>query len=198
MHRSVAVTTHVIANVLVSLFSKGFGTSAENNEEDGTVNASEDATGTDMGESVGLNDVSDQITDEDQLLGTREQQKEKQEDSNEVPSSNKEGIEMDQDFQADAVSLSEESSENKDCDGENEELESEMGLTGPDSEAVGEKIWDQNEDETPKDTKEKFESGPSVKDKDGSNKELRAKDESTINEAGDDSCFLVFYIGQLF
>jgi hypothetical protein len=26
-----------------------------------------------MGEGVGLNDVSDQITDEDQLLGTREQ-----------------------------------------------------------------------------------------------------------------------------
>ncbi|PNX65349.1 midasin, partial [Trifolium pratense] len=70
------------------------------------------------------------------------QQKEKQEDSNEVPSSDKEGIEMDQDFQADAVSLSEESSENEDCDGENEELESEMGPTGPDSEAVGEKIWD--------------------------------------------------------
>ncbi|XP_045787692.1 midasin-like [Trifolium pratense] len=188
MHRSVAVTTHVIANVLVSLFSKGFGTSAENNEEDGTLNTSEDASGTGMGEGVGLNDVSDQITDEDQLLGTREQQKEKQEDSNEVPSSNKEGIEMDQDFQADAVSLSEESNENEDCDGENEELESEMGPTGPDSEAVGEKIWDQNEDEAPKDTKEKYESGPSVKDRDVSNQELRAKDDSTINESGDDSC----------
>ncbi|MCH86128.1 midasin, partial [Trifolium medium] len=152
MHRSVAVTTHVIANVLVSLFSKGFGTSAENNEEDGTLNTSEDASGTGMGEGVGLNDVSDQITDEDQLLGTREQQKEKQEDSKEVPSGNNEGIEMDQDFQADAVSLSEESGENEDCAGENEELESEMGPTGPNSEAVGEKIWDQNEDETPEDT----------------------------------------------
>jgi hypothetical protein len=69
----VAVTTHVIANVLVSLFSKGFGTSAENNEEDGTLNTSDDASGTGMGEGVGLNDVSDQITDEDQLLGTRDQ-----------------------------------------------------------------------------------------------------------------------------
>lgn len=116
------------------------------------------------------------------------QQKEKQEDSKEVPSGNNTGIEMEQDFQADAVSLSGESRENEDSDGENEELDSEMGPTGPDSEAVEEKIWDQNEDETPNDTREKYESGPSVKDRDGNNKELRAKDDSTVNEPGDDSC----------
>lgn len=69
----VAVTTHVIANILVSLFSKGFGRLTENQEDDGTLDKSEDASGTGMGEGVGLNDVSDQITDEDQLLGTREQ-----------------------------------------------------------------------------------------------------------------------------
>ncbi|XP_058750373.1 midasin-like isoform X2 [Vicia villosa] len=187
LHRSVSVTTHVIANILVSVFSKGFGTPTEN-EDDGTLNTSEDASGTGMGEGVGLNDVSDQITDEDQLLGTREQQKEKQDDSMEVPNNNNNGIEMDQDFQADAVSLSEESKENEDSDGENEEPESEMGPTGPDGEAVGEKIWDQNEDETPNDTREKYESGPSVEDKDESNKELRAKDDSAINESGNASC----------
>lgn len=67
------MTTHVIANILVSLFSKGFGPSTENKEEDGTLDTSKDARGTGMGEGDGLNDVSDQITDEDQLLGTREQ-----------------------------------------------------------------------------------------------------------------------------
>lgn len=97
----------------------------------------------------------------------------------EVPRSNNTGIEMEQDFQADAVSLSEDSGENEDSDGENEELESEMGQTGPDSEAVGEKIWDKNDDETPNDTREKYESGPSVRDRDGSNKQLRGKDDAT-------------------
>lgn len=63
----------MIANILVSLFSKGFGFSTENKEDDGTHNTSEGASGTGMGEGVGLNDVSDQITDEDQLLGTKEQ-----------------------------------------------------------------------------------------------------------------------------
>ena len=95
------------------------------------------------------------------------QQNEKQDDSNEVPSSNNTGIEMEQDFQADAMSLSEDSGEDDDIDGENEELESEMGPTGPDSEAVGEKVCDENEDETLNDTREKYESGPSVKDRDG-------------------------------
>ncbi|RDX86825.1 Midasin, partial [Mucuna pruriens] len=197
MHRSVSliltsfcvsVTTDVMANILVSLFSKGFGISPENQEEDGTLNTSGDASGTGMGEGAGLKDVSDQIADEDQLLGTREQQNEKQDDSNEVPSSNNTGIEMEQDFQADALSLSEDSGEDDDIDGENGELESEMGPTGPDSEAVSEKVWDKNEDETPNDTREKYESGPSAKDRDGGNRELRAKDDSTTNEPGDGSC----------
>ncbi|KAG4379536.1 hypothetical protein GLYMA_16G004800v4 [Glycine max] len=188
MHKSVSVTTHVIANILASLFSKGFGISPENQEEDGTLNTSGDASGTGMGEGVGLKDVSDQITDEDQLLGAREQQNEKQDDSNEVPSSNNTGIEMEQDFEADAMSLSEDSGEDDDIDGENEELESEMGPAGPDSEAVGEKVCDENEDETPNDTREKYESGPSVKDRDGGNRELRAKDDSTTNEPGDGNC----------
>jgi len=69
----VSVTTHVIANILASLFSKGFGISPEDQEEDGTHDTTGDSSGTGMGEGVGLKDVSDQIADEDQLLGTREQ-----------------------------------------------------------------------------------------------------------------------------
>jgi len=92
---------------------------------------------------------------------------------------------MEQDFQADALSLSEDSGEDDDIDDEDGELESEMGPTGPDSEAVGEKVCDKNEDETPNDTREKYESGPSVKARDGGDRELRAKDDSTTNEPGD-------------
>lgn len=113
------------------------------------------------------------------------QKNEKQDDSDKVPSSNNTGIEMEQDFQADALSLSEDSGEDDDIDNEDGELESEMGPTGPDSEAVGEKVCDKNENETPNDTREKYESGPSVKDRDGGNRELRAKDDSTANEPAD-------------
>ncbi|XP_052724837.1 midasin isoform X1 [Vigna angularis] len=187
MHRSVSVTTHVIANILASLFSKGFGISPDDQEEDG-IDTTGDSNGTGMGEGVGLKDVSDQIADEDQLLGTSEQQNGKQDDTDKVPSSNNTGIEMEQDFQADALSLSEDSGEDDDTDNEDGELESEMGPTGPDSEAVGEKVCDKNENETPNDTREKYESGPSVKDRDAGNTELRAKDDSTANEPADGNC----------
>lgn len=63
----------MIANILDSLFSKGFGISPENQKEDGTLNTSRDASGTGMGEGVGLKGVSDQIANEGQLLGTQEQ-----------------------------------------------------------------------------------------------------------------------------
>lgn len=66
------MVTHVLANVLASLYSKGFGISAKDELDDTTHNMSHDASGTGMGEGAGMNDVSDQITDEDQLLGALE------------------------------------------------------------------------------------------------------------------------------
>ncbi|KAI4355485.1 hypothetical protein L6164_004254 [Bauhinia variegata] len=185
MNISVSATTHVFANVLASLYSNGFGTATENQVDDGALKASEDRNGTGMGEGAGLNDVSDQITDEDQLLGTREQASEKEDNSNEVPSKNDTGIEMEQDFQADPQSISEDSGEDENIDGEDEQLESEMGPTGPDSEVIDEKVWNENEGETLDNTNEKYESGPSVRDRDGSNRELRAKDDSVADEPGD-------------
>ena len=68
----VSLVTHMLANVLASLYSKGFGISAEDQVGDATHDISQDASGTGMGEGAGMNDVSDQITDEDQLLGALE------------------------------------------------------------------------------------------------------------------------------
>lgn len=61
------IVTHTLAKNLALLYSKGYGNCAETLGEDQGV--SQNATGTGMGEGVGANDVSDQITDEDQLLG---------------------------------------------------------------------------------------------------------------------------------
>lgn len=65
--------THALANVLSSLFSKGFGISAKDQQDDDSQDKSQDVSGTGMGEGAGLKDVSDQITDEDQLLGASEE-----------------------------------------------------------------------------------------------------------------------------
>ncbi|KAK9989957.1 hypothetical protein SO802_024942 [Lithocarpus litseifolius] len=125
MYRTVSMVTHVLASVFASLFSKGFGISAEDQVDGGTRDRSEDANGTGMGEGAGMNDVSDQITDEDQLIWALDKPGKEQDASNEVPNKNEKGIEMEQDFVADAESVIEDSAEdNNDDSSEDEQLES--------------------------------------------------------------------------
>ncbi|KAG7997478.1 hypothetical protein I3843_01G213100 [Carya illinoinensis] len=187
MYRTVSVVTHVLANVLASLYSKGFGISAKDELDDTTHNMSQDASGTGMGEGAGMNDVSDQITDEDQLLGALEKPSEEQDASNEIPNKNEKGIEMEQDFAADTCSISGDSAEENNENSEDEQIESTMGETGASSEVVDEKLWNKDEDDKPSDTNEKYESGSSVKDQDTSCRELRAKEDyaATSDEPGE-------------
>lgn len=97
---------------------------------------------------------------------------------------------MEQDFAADTFSVSEESGDDDNEDSEDEKLDSAMGETGGDSEVVDEKLWNkdenENENENANHTKERYESGPSVTDKDASSRELRAKeDDATADDDGE-------------
>jgi midasin len=96
--------------------------------------------------------------------------------SDEVPSNNEKGIEMEQDFAADTYSISGDSAEDNNEDSEDVQLDSAMGETEANGEVVDEKLWNKDEDENPGDTNEKYESGSSVRDRDGS-RELRAKED---------------------
>lgn len=62
----------MLATVLANLYSEGFGIPTKDPDDDGTDKNVQDASGTGMGEGAGLNDVSDQMMDEDQLLGANE------------------------------------------------------------------------------------------------------------------------------
>ncbi|KAJ6959314.1 midasin isoform X1 [Populus alba x Populus x berolinensis] len=171
MHKTVSIMTRELANVLASLFSKGFGISVKDEVDEASHDTSQTASGTGMGEGSGLNDVSDQITDEDQLLG------DEQDASGEVPNKNEKGIEM-EDLTADTFSVSDDSGEENEEDGEDEQLDSAMGEAGLDSEVVDEKLQNKDEDDNPNNTNERYESGPSVTDNDTSSRELRAKEDS--------------------
>ncbi|XP_024011307.1 midasin [Eutrema salsugineum] len=175
--KTVSMITHVLASVLADLFTKGFGIS-KNDEDDGSnADKSEAAEGTGMGDGVGTKDVSDQIEDEDQLLGTdKKEEEEKEQDTPEDVLSKNKGIEMSDEFDGKEYSVSEDSEEDDDGEeGEDEPLDSKMGDAGSDAEKADEKPWDKDEDEEAGNMNEKNESGPSVVEKD--TKELRAKDD---------------------
>jgi midasin len=62
--------THALGQVLILLFTEGFGSAEESAETDGA--AGTDVKGTGMGEGQGAKDVSDEIEDESQIVGTEE------------------------------------------------------------------------------------------------------------------------------
>ncbi|OMO78608.1 hypothetical protein CCACVL1_14268 [Corchorus capsularis] len=160
MHKTVSILTYGLANILAALYAKGFGVSTKDQEDDTSHDTSQNASGTGMGEGAGVNDPS-----------------EEQAASDDVPSKDQKGIEMEQDFAADTFSVSEDSGDENDEDTEDQQLESAMGETGDNSEVVDEKLWDKDNDENPNNN-EKYESGPSVRDNDTSSREFRAKEDS--------------------
>lgn len=184
-HKTIAEMTHVLVHMFILLFSKGLG-AAEEPTEDSTCDGSQDARGTGMGDGEGINDVSEQIEDESQLLGTSEKQ-DGLDNSEKVPSNKDKGIEMDDDFEADTFSVSEDSEDNDNDDEEDINLESKMGDTGDDKQVVDEKLWDKDEDDKHDDSIDKYESGPSVKETESRDRELRAKedDAASLDESGE-------------
>lgn len=109
-----------------------------------------------------------------------------QDASGEAPSKDDKGIEMDEDFTADTHSVSEDSEEdtNPNDDEDDEHLDTQMGKTGEN--AVDEKLGNKDEDENPNNSNERYEPGSSVRDKDASSREVRAKPDSpATNELGE-------------
>ncbi|CAI9114384.1 OLC1v1015101C1 [Oldenlandia corymbosa var. corymbosa] len=184
MHRMVSAVAHALAEVLSSLFAKGFGIPEDQINDSETI---QDASGTGMGEGKGLNDVSDQIENEDQLLGTSEKPNKEEDSLSSAPSKNEKGIEMEHDIDAaDCHSVSEESEDENDDSGGDEQVERAMGKTGASGEIAKEKPFDSNDDENPSDMDETDESGQVLKDKKILEKELRAKNDSaSVAEAED-------------
>ncbi|XP_071901315.1 midasin-like isoform X1 [Coffea arabica] len=186
MHRMVSVMTYVLAEIFALLFAKGFGI-PEDQVKESECETRQDASGTGMGEGAGLNDVSDQINNEDQLLGTSEKNCEGQDGLSDPPSRSDKGIEMEHDFGTDVLSVNEEPMDDYGGSGD-EQLESAMGETGADSEIAKEKPWEKSDDENPMGMEEKYESGPPVEDYETNDRELRAKqDPVSVDEAGENN-----------
>eukprot|EP00979_Chaetoceros_neogracilis_P011124 scaffold2695_cov256-Chaetoceros_neogracile.AAC.6 len=189
-YRSIAKFEYVKLRLFRVVIAKGYcaddvedGGDADGEGGDGNCTFEDDVEGTGMGEGEGNNDVTDQIENEEQLLGLKgDEENEKQQDQKELNEDEAEtGMEMENEFDGELFDVPDKKDdENQDEDGdEEEELDREMGEgNDPNEQVVDEKMWDEDkdDDEQNEQEEEKFEkdskmSGEAMED------ELRTKED---------------------
>lgn len=198
-YRGNAKFQYVLLRIFRVLAAKGFCDSKANetNDSDGAEGAlsgmtfEDDVAGTGMGEGDGKRDVSDQIENEEQLLGLKDDQT-KEDQSNSQPQSKQldeeeaeKGMEMEANFEGDLCDLPEKR-QNEDENGgsdDEEEVDREMGDGGdPNEEIIDEKLWNESDDEDDGKGSEKMEQDSSVKG-DGTSNEMMTRDDSQADPA---------------
>jgi midasin len=142
LHKSLAKLSYVCSSIFCSLTCEGYcmpeGQEGEAQEGTGEGDLQwQDAGGTGMGEGTGKKDVSDQIHDEDQLLGA--QQKDQQQQKEEPPQQQQEddeaeGVEMDGDFDGSLHDIDDrrqqqqgDDDDEEDEDGDDDRIDQKMG-----------------------------------------------------------------------
>jgi midasin len=106
LHKSLAKLSYVCSSIFCSLICEGYcmPEGQEGGAQEGTGEGElqwQDAGGTGMGEGTGKKDVSDQIQNEDQLLGAQQKDQQKQDEEpqqQQQDDDGAEGVEMDGDF----------------------------------------------------------------------------------------------------
>jgi hypothetical protein len=133
--KAVAKLGYVLANLFAGVFREGFCGAKEEAGQEGATSF-EDAAGTGMGAGEGQKDVSDQIENEDQLLGNKgeEEEEEKTGEKKKGEEEKVKGVEMEDDFEGDMFDLSEDEQEGGEEEQEGEEkeerLDEKMGEAG--------------------------------------------------------------------
>lgn len=183
VHKSVMKLDFILVRIFRNLYQHGFCRVDEKEGDegggDGKMQFQDDVDGTGMGEGEGKKDVSNEIEDEEQLLGLKGEEQQEQDKSDQPPEDT--GLEMENDFEGTMQDIPEdekdEQDENKD---DEEELDREMGdFDQEDENVVDEKMWgddsDDDDDNIDKE-KEKFEEDSKVEGSEALEDEIRGKD----------------------
>ncbi|XP_028903180.1 midasin isoform X2 [Ornithorhynchus anatinus] len=183
-HRATGKLLSVLAQVFTELSQKGFCLPKELMEDSSGDGGTEfhEYEGGGIGEGEGMKDVSDKIESEDQVEDSFQKGQEKEEEDPDAKPDIKgedNAIEMSEDFEGKMHDGELEEQEER-SDGENEELEKQMGdLNGAEADKLDERLWgdaDEEDDEEEDDDESKTEeTGPGM---DESNSELVAKDDN--------------------
>eukprot|EP01080_Neovahlkampfia_damariscottae_P007220 gene7221-11536_t len=179
--KSISKFEYILLNTFSTLFKEGFCVQEETNEEGGEGEM-EFVEGTGMDEGDGVEDVSKEIQNEEQLLNQDDLQKPEQ--SKDLSNNDDEGVEMENDFEAELYD-DEENKDEKDEeeDEEGDELDDEMGeVDNEDDEVLDKKLWD---DEKNNDREEKSDQKDN-KNAPQEESEIKAKDDEDDEDDQDD------------
>ncbi|KAI9142687.1 hypothetical protein BKA69DRAFT_1123750 [Paraphysoderma sedebokerense] len=150
-HKSLCKLTYVLLKSFTSIFQKGYCVPDADDETEAKGEFTEDAEGTGIGEGSGNKDVSNEIEEEDQVIGTENEEKdeggkggEKEDDA---------GVEMENDFDGTLENLNlddkEDGEESEEERFNEDELDDEMGdVDGEEVQnQVDESMWDEEDSE---------------------------------------------------
>eukprot|EP00026_Physarum_polycephalum_P000014 Phypoly_transcript_00014.p1 GENE.Phypoly_transcript_00014~~Phypoly_transcript_00014.p1 ORF type:complete len:3744 (+),score=763.97 Phypoly_transcript_00014:755-11233(+) len=189
-HKSVEKLGYVITGVFNTLFTKGFCKKEEGEPEEG--DEGEMGSGTGMGEGKGEKDISDQIDDDEDLLGRKEEKQDKDKDEEEEDDQERkedEGVETQADFEGEMKDIEEEEDDDEKKDEDEEEsdddLDKEMGEIDQKKEnVVDEKIWGDDEEDQPSE-QEKMEDAPGQGEPDEDDLANKKDDETETPDKND-------------
>ncbi|KAJ1918062.1 AAA ATPase midasin [Mycoemilia scoparia] len=167
-HYRFSYCTSTLLRTFTSVLIKGIRSPAEQQalEEDGEGEEGDEGTGkfesgTGMGEdnTEGAKNVSDEIEDEEQVLGTKDEQQQQQDNNENQPSRNEDAIEMENDFagelgEADLETDDDDISLPSDSEGEEDDMDEQIGdVDLDDPTAFDEKLWEDDGEDDDEDGK---------------------------------------------
>jgi midasin (ATPase involved in ribosome maturation) len=147
-HKSMSKLTYCLVNSFSIIITKGFCMpegmdDGEEGDADGTM------TGTGVGEGQGDKDVSEQIEDEEQVLGTQNEERSK--DDKQDTKEEKNGMDMENDFDGNLEDIEQDEKDEQDSessDSEDEDPDEQIGdVDDMDPDAVDDKMWGDDAEE---------------------------------------------------
>lgn len=155
-YRGMGKLSYVLVRIFRVLAASGFCSQKEEDDEaekDASgMTFDEPAEGTGMGEGEGGNDVTDQIENEEQLLGLKDDNDEQNQESDDKKELNEEeaenGMEMEAEFEGSLYDVPKKDPDSTKDDSGDEEVERDMGESGDDgNEVIDERLWNDSDDE---------------------------------------------------
>ncbi|KAF9140977.1 AAA ATPase midasin [Mortierella sp. GBA39] len=186
-HKTINKLTYVLCNTFSILFSKGFCI-PEMEQEMKEGEEESNVAGTGIGDGEGGKDVSDEIEDEEQVLGTQNDKKQDEDDKKETEEEDK-GIEMENDFEGNMEDVEPSSDQDDDDEDEDEEDKEDpdeaIGDVDDDNpEAIDEKMWGDDEAEDARDNDKMIDEDKST-EKNEQESDMVAKDEEDSGKKDD-------------